>query len=136
MAKKFYVVKIGKIPGVYETWAECQNQINGFAGAVYKGFTTEEEAIAFVDEGRRKQEKQEDTILKLLSPSVSLRKVNIDLEDYSCYTFPVLRALEGYIKYLFGLKGIVIGNTFSQSIPWGGFNAPDCSQDWRCNISR
>ena len=53
-----------------------------------------------------------ETILKLLSPSISLRKINIELEDYSCYTFPVLRALEGYIKYLFGNKGIVIGKTF------------------------
>lgn len=53
-----------------------------------------------------------ETILKLLSPSISLRKINIDLEDYSCYAFPVLRALEGYIKYLFDNKGIVIGKNF------------------------
>lgn len=56
----------------------------------------------------------DEMILKLLSPSVSLRKVNIHLEDYSCYTFPALRALEGYIKYLFGLKGIEIGHTFGK----------------------
>lgn len=36
----------------------------------------------------------DEMILKLLSPSISLRKVNIELEDYSCYTFPALRALE------------------------------------------
>lgn len=54
-----------------------------------------------------------ETILKLLSPSISLRKINIELEDYSCYTFPVLRALEGYIKYLFDNKGITIGKNFA-----------------------
>lgn len=54
----------------------------------------------------------DDMILKLLSPSISLRRVKIDLEDYSCYAFPALRALEGYIKYLFGLKGVNIGYTF------------------------
>ncbi len=54
----------------------------------------------------------DEMILKLLSPSISLRKVNIELEDYSCYTFPALRALEGYIKYLFSLKRVAIGNTF------------------------
>ncbi len=54
----------------------------------------------------------DEMILKLLSPSISLRKVNIELEDYSCYTFPALRALEGYIKYLFGLKGITVGHNF------------------------
>ena len=54
----------------------------------------------------------DEMIFKMLSPSISLRKVNIPLEDYSCYTFPALRALEGYLKYLFGLKGLMIGNTF------------------------
>ena len=40
MAKKFYAVKIGKTPGIYETWSECQKQISGYSGAVYKGFAT------------------------------------------------------------------------------------------------
>lgn len=61
MAKKFYAVKIGKTPGVYETWAECQNQINGFSGAVYKGFSTKEDAMAFVNGNSGKQEANEKT---------------------------------------------------------------------------
>lgn len=43
MAKKkpkFYVVWEGHAPGVYKTWAECQNQIAGFSGAKYKSFST------------------------------------------------------------------------------------------------
>jgi len=48
MAKKFYAVKVGKTPGIYETWTDCQNQINGYSGAVYKGFATKEEAAAFI----------------------------------------------------------------------------------------
>ena len=48
MAKKFYAVKVGKIPGIYETWPDCQDQINGYSGAVYKGFATREEAAAFI----------------------------------------------------------------------------------------
>ncbi len=48
MAKKFYAVKIGKNPGIYETWEECQNQISGFSGAIYKSFSTKDEAIAFI----------------------------------------------------------------------------------------
>lgn len=48
MAKKFYAVKACRVPGVYGTWAECQTQINGFSGAVFKSFTTEEEAAQFV----------------------------------------------------------------------------------------
>ncbi|MCM1082263.1 MAG: ribonuclease H family protein [Clostridium sp.] len=61
MAKKFYAVKIGKTPGVYETWEACKNQIHGFSGAVYKGFATKEEAMAFVGEGEREPKKSEET---------------------------------------------------------------------------
>ena len=48
MAKKFYAVKVGKKPGIYETWAECQSQISGFSGAIYRGFATQEEAMVFL----------------------------------------------------------------------------------------
>lgn len=56
MAKKFYAVKVGKKPGIYETWAECQSQISGFSGAVYKGFSTREEATAFIGNAETKSE--------------------------------------------------------------------------------
>lgn len=51
-------------------------------------------------------------ILKLLSPSVALRKVSIELDDYSCFAFPALRALEGYIKWMLLQKNVSVGNTF------------------------
>lgn len=54
----------------------------------------------------------DDMVLKLLSPSISLRKVKMGLEDFSCYAFPALRALEGYIKHLFRIKGVTVGNNF------------------------
>lgn len=50
MAKKYYAVKKGLTPGIYTNWPDCQTQINGFSGAIYKGFTTLEEAKAFVGE--------------------------------------------------------------------------------------
>ena len=43
-AKKFYVVKKGKVPGIYRTWDECKSMVDGFSGAVYKGFATLAEA--------------------------------------------------------------------------------------------
>lgn len=46
--KKFYAVKVGKIPGIYGTWSETEKQVKGFPGAVYKSFSTEEEAIRFI----------------------------------------------------------------------------------------
>ena len=45
--KKYYVVKRGHNAGVYYSWPECQKQVAGFAGAVFKGFVTREEAEAY-----------------------------------------------------------------------------------------
>ena len=45
--KKYYIVKRGKKPGVYYNWPDCQKQVQGFPGAVYKGFVTKEEAEAW-----------------------------------------------------------------------------------------
>lgn len=41
---RYYVVWNGVNPGIYKSWNECQLQIKGFKGAVYKGFGTLEEA--------------------------------------------------------------------------------------------
>ena len=48
MAKKYYAVKVGRIPGVYETWDDCQKQTNGYSGAVFKSFPTRAEAQDFI----------------------------------------------------------------------------------------
>lgn len=42
--KKFYVVWIGKKPGVYENWADCQAATAGFPGAKFKAFPTQASA--------------------------------------------------------------------------------------------
>ena len=52
MAKKknnFYAVKNGKNPGIYKTWDECRAQVEGFSGALYKGFTTRTEAERYLN---------------------------------------------------------------------------------------
>lgn len=48
MAAKYYAVQCGRSTGVFFSWAECQKQVTGFPGAVFKSFTTIEEAEAFV----------------------------------------------------------------------------------------
>lgn len=52
MAKKYYAVKNGKdgLSGVYLTWEDCKAQVEGVSGARYKGFSTLEEAEAFLRE--------------------------------------------------------------------------------------
>lgn len=46
--KKYYAVKHGINPGVYDDWESCKAQVNGYSGAEYKSFTDKEEALAFV----------------------------------------------------------------------------------------
>jgi len=41
---KYYVVWKGNQPGIYNSWDECQMQIKGFKGAVYKAFENLTEA--------------------------------------------------------------------------------------------
>ncbi len=52
MAKKmkFYAVKKGAKVGIFETWEECSNSTNGFAGAEYKSFVSREEAEAYLND--------------------------------------------------------------------------------------
>ena len=48
MAKKFYAVKNGKTPVIFETWDECKKSVDGYSGAVFKSFKTKDEALAFL----------------------------------------------------------------------------------------
>jgi ATP-dependent DNA helicase PIF1 len=45
---KIYAVAAGRKPGLYETWEEAQQQVVSFPGAVFKGFSTVEEAEAYM----------------------------------------------------------------------------------------
>lgn len=41
---KFYVVFNGLRPGLYDNWDDARAQVEGFAGAIYKGYTSKAEA--------------------------------------------------------------------------------------------
>lgn len=51
MAKKYYAVRAGRQTGVFPTWEQCRAQVEGFSGAIYKGFPTREEAESFLTAG-------------------------------------------------------------------------------------
>lgn len=46
--QKYYAVRKGKKPGIYLTWPECKKQVDGFANARYKSFTSRVEAEKFL----------------------------------------------------------------------------------------
>ena len=77
--KKYYAVKKGKVPGVYETWDACKNQTHGFPGAVFKSFPTREEAQAFVGMDRQTEkvaaagtdrQAEKESVLESMDPMV------------------------------------------------------------------
>lgn len=60
MAVKFYAVKSGRTPGIYHSWEECKQMVDGFPGAVYKSFRTMEEAEQFMGDGQREERAASD----------------------------------------------------------------------------
>lgn len=50
MAKQmiYYAVQRGFTPGIYATWAECEKQVKGYSGAIFKKFTSLEDAKIFM----------------------------------------------------------------------------------------
>ncbi len=50
--KKLYAVRKGKKTGLFLSWEECAAAVNGFPGAEYQGFQTEEEAKAWLADGQ------------------------------------------------------------------------------------
>ena len=49
LMEKFYAVKIGRVPGIYTTWEECEAQVKRFRNAKFKRFKTMVEAQNFID---------------------------------------------------------------------------------------
>ena len=47
---KYYAVKNGRKPGIYSSWDECKKQVEKFKGAIYKSFTSLEDAKVFIKE--------------------------------------------------------------------------------------
>ncbi len=60
MAKYYYAVREGKMPGIYKSWAECEKQVRGYSGAVFKKFPTYEEAFRFTNSNKVTSKKLKD----------------------------------------------------------------------------
>ncbi|KAK6047150.1 hypothetical protein COOONC_15345 [Cooperia oncophora] len=56
----FYAVAVGRIVGVYTSWDDCRDQIDGYVGARYKKFTNERDAWAWIEAYQKGQFAQSD----------------------------------------------------------------------------
>ena len=77
--KKWYVVWKGFEPGIYDTWAECKLQIEGFEGACYKSFETQAQAVeAYRSNPRNYIGNKKSTGLFRNSSSIVLPSLSVD----------------------------------------------------------
>lgn len=70
--KKYYVVFKGRNPGVYDDWGDAKEQIDGFDGARYKGYSSPAEAA---DAFRRASGKDEGNDLGRFLSQASSRSL-------------------------------------------------------------
>lgn len=59
---KYYAVKKGKKIGIYHTWEDCKAQVNGYSGAMYKSFTSLEEAQDYLGETKKEIKSDADCV--------------------------------------------------------------------------
>lgn len=45
---KYYAILKGRKPGIYQTWTEAKQQVDGFKGAIYKSFNNELDAKKYL----------------------------------------------------------------------------------------
>lgn len=74
--EKFFTVKVGRNPGVYKTWNQCEEQIKGFSGAVYKLFSSLEDADKYIQEPV-----QNDSVLIQSPVTISIDNFNNQIEQ-------------------------------------------------------
>lgn len=51
MAKKYYAVRDGRKVGIFNSWAECQKQVQGYSNAEYKSFKKKADALNYLNQG-------------------------------------------------------------------------------------
>ena len=79
--KKYYAVKLGHKKGIFNSWAECKLQVEGYSGAVYKSFSLKEDAVNFLGSTKKNniQKKELKTIISYIDGSY-----NKNIKLFSC----------------------------------------------------
>lgn len=95
---KYYVVWIGRKPGIYPSWKDCKDQVDGFDGAKYKGFPTMEMAeSAFNDDFVKYLNKELRTPGKIVcsDPLISVPDLDSVSVDAACKGNPGILEYRG-----------------------------------------
>ena len=66
---KYYAVKKGRNPGIYQSWDSCLKEVKGYSGAIYKSLKSLEEAKAFLNDEDKKIEIGENSVIAYVDGS-------------------------------------------------------------------
>lgn len=97
---KYYAVRKGYKPGIYETWDEAKLQVHGYSGAQYKSFASKEDAINYLNEDNDINKSND---VKVVSDSQQINQTIIDDKVYKTLVYT-----DGSCKDNKGGIGIVI----------------------------
>ncbi|CAG8721142.1 7965_t:CDS:2, partial [Dentiscutata heterogama] len=80
---RYYAVRKGYNSGIYLNWKDCEKQVKGCSGALYKKFETKQQAQKYIDE----QKIEGDNLLNIWTDVYCKKNIKTD-------TIAIIRALE------------------------------------------
>ena len=94
MSNNYYAVKHGRKIGIFETWNECNEQVYGFKGAMYKKFDTKKGAEDYLNTQEailsERHESEEDVFNSLCDNEMIAYVDGSNLSDGSKYSWGVV----------------------------------------------
>lgn len=96
MNKKVYAVKKGRKIGLFESWKDCEKQVKGYSGAMYKSFTNKEDAKKYLQDSLKEVKKfnDEDTMIAYIDGSF-----NSKTKEYSAGIVILYNNIKKTFKY-------------------------------------
>lgn len=77
--KKYYAVRVGRVPGIYESWPECESQVHGYPGAQFKSFESRDSAQSYIDNDTTNLKSNPDDCIAYVDGSYDIKN-----KRYSC----------------------------------------------------
>jgi ribonuclease HI/viroplasmin and RNaseH domain-containing protein len=76
---KYYSVRVGRIPGIYLTWKECEEQVKGYSKAKYKKFELKEDAEKYMTGQIINNKKKDENII--LEKNITQRELKKKVKE-------------------------------------------------------
>ncbi len=117
----YYAVKKGRETGIFESWEECQKQINGFSGAEFKKFNNLNQAEQYLlnDNITSEEEKNLDGLHAYIDGSFSEKLAETGYGAVILFNGEIIQTIKGSSKKYIDMRNVA-GELFAAavSIKW------------------